>query len=228
MTRPTVAVWKFASCDGCQLTILDCEDELLQIAAALDLRMFLEAGPEELLDHYDISFVEGSVTTAHDAERIRDIRARSGMLVTIGACATAGGIQALRNSADVAEYAAAVYARPDWIATLATSTPIAEHVAVDLEIRGCPISKHELLATITALLARRRPPVTSASCVRGMQAGGQPVCPGGRGHHLPRAGDPRRVWGAVPLVRPWVLRLLRAQRSGQRARTAGGLACGRP
>ena len=172
MTRPTVAVWKFASCDGCQLTILDCEDELLQIAAALDLRMFLEAGPEELLDHYDISFVEGSVTTAHDAERIRDIRARSGMLVTIGACATAGGIQALRNSADVAEYAAAVYARPDWIATLATSTPIAEHVAVDLEIRGCPISKHELLATITALLARRRPPVTSASvCVECKQAG---------------------------------------------------------
>ena len=172
MTRPTVAVWKFASCDGCQLTILDCEDELLQIAAALDLRMFLEAGPEELLDHYDISFVEGSVTTAHDAERIRDIRARSGMLVTIGACATAGGIQALRNSADVAEYAAAVYARPDWIATLATSTPIAEHVTVDLEIRGCPISKHELLATITALLAGRRPPVTSASvCVECKQQG---------------------------------------------------------
>jgi len=172
MTRPTVAVWKFASCDGCQLTILDCEDELLQIAAALDLRVFLEAGPEELLDHYDISFVEGSVTTAHDAERIRDIRARSGMLVTIGACATAGGIQALRNSADVAEYAAAVYARPDWIATLATSTPIAEHVTVDLEIRGCPISKHELLATITALLAGRRPPVTSASvCVECKQQG---------------------------------------------------------
>ena len=172
MTRPTVAVWKFASCDGCQLTILDCEDELLQIAAALDLRMFLEAGPEELLDHYDISFVEGSVTTAHDAERIRDIRARSGMLVTIGACATAGGIQALRNSADVAEYAAAVYALPDWIATLATSTPIAEHVTVDLEIRGCPISKHELLATITALLAGRRPPVTSASvCVECKQQG---------------------------------------------------------
>jgi sulfhydrogenase subunit delta len=130
MTRPTVAVWKFASCDGCQLTVLDCEDELLAIAAALDIRMFLEAGPEELLDHYDISLVEGSITTAHDATRIRDIRARSGTLVTIGACATAGGIQALRNTADVAEYAAAVYARPDWIDTLATSTPIADHVAV--------------------------------------------------------------------------------------------------
>jgi len=171
-TRPTVAVWKFASCDGCQLTVLDCEDELLQIAAALDIRMFLEAGPEELLDHYDISLVEGSVTTAHDAERIQDIRARSGLLITIGACATAGGIQALRNSADVGEYTAAVYARPDWIHALATSTPISAHVKVDRELHGCPISRHELLALITALLAGRRPPVSRhAVCVECKQAG---------------------------------------------------------
>jgi coenzyme F420-reducing hydrogenase gamma subunit len=172
MNRPTVAVWKFASCDGCQLTVLDCEDELLAIAAALDLRMFLEAGPDELLDHYDISLVEGSITTAHDAERIRDVRARSGLLVTIGACATAGGIQALRNSADVDEYCSVVYARPDWIETLATSTPVAEHVKVDHELRGCPISKRELLNSVTALLAHRRLPVTSHSvCVECKQAG---------------------------------------------------------
>lgn len=172
MSRPTVAVWKFASCDGCQLTIIDCEDELLAIAAALDLRMFLEAGPSELLDHYDISLVEGSITTEHDAERIRDVRARSGLLVTIGACATAGGIQALRNTGDVGAFTTAVYARPDWIHTLATSTPIADHVTVDLELRGCPISKEVLLGTITALLAGRRPPVTTHSvCVECKQAG---------------------------------------------------------
>ena len=172
MTRPTVAVWKFASCDGCQLTIIDCEDELLAIAAALDLRMFLEAGPSELLDHYDLSLVEGSITTEHDAERIRDVRERSGLLITIGACATAGGVQALRNTADVGAFTAAVYARPDWIHTLATSTPIADHVKVDLELRGCPVSKEQLLATITALLAGRRPSVTSHSvCVECKQAG---------------------------------------------------------
>ena len=172
MTRPTVAVWKFASCDGCQLTILDCEDELLAIADALDLRMFLEAGPGELLDHYDLSLVEGSVTTAHDAERIRDVRARSSTLITIGACATAGGIQALRNGADIDEFTSIVYARPDWIETLATSTPIADHVQVDHELRGCPIARSELLATITALLARRRPPITTHSvCVECKQAG---------------------------------------------------------
>ena len=172
MSAPTLAVWKFASCDGCQLTVLDCEDELLAIAAALDIRMFLEAGPSQHLDHYDISLVEGSITTAHDEQRILDIRARSGMLVTIGACATAGGVQALRNGADVDEFRSIVYARPDWIETLATSTPIAAHVKVDLELNGCPISKHELLATITALLARRRPPITSHSvCVECKQAG---------------------------------------------------------
>lgn len=172
MTRPTVAVWKFASCDGCQLTILDCEDELLDIAAALDIRMFLEAGPSELMDYYDISLVEGSITTPADAERIRDVRARSGTLVTIGACATAGGIQALRNTAQVDDYARAVYARPEWISTLATSTPIAAHVRVDHELRGCPISKQALLETVTALLAGRRLPVTShAVCVECKLAG---------------------------------------------------------
>jgi coenzyme F420-reducing hydrogenase gamma subunit len=154
------------------LTILDCEDELLAIAEALDIRMFLEAGPADVLDHYDLSLVEGSITTPHDAERIRDVRARSGTLVTIGACATAGGIQALRNGADVDEYCATVYARPDWISTLSTSTPVAAHVRVDHELRGCPISKHELLATITALLAGRRMPVTSHSvCVECKLAG---------------------------------------------------------
>jgi coenzyme F420-reducing hydrogenase gamma subunit len=172
MSRPTVAVWKFSSCDGCQLTILDCEDELLAIAAALDIRLFLEAGPADDLDHYDISLVEGSITTAHDAERIVDVRARSGLLITIGACATAGGVQALRNSADVGEYVTTVYARPEWISTLATSTPIADHVKVDHELRGCPVSKRELLETITALLAGRRLPVTGHSvCIECKQAG---------------------------------------------------------
>jgi sulfhydrogenase subunit delta len=169
--RPTVAVWKFASCDGCQLTILDCEDELLAIAEALDIRMFLEAGPSEMLDHFDISLVEGSITTAHDVERIRDVRARTGTLVTIGACATAGGIQALRNGADVGQFTSIVYARPDWIETLATSTPIAAHVRVDHELHGCPISKKELLDAITALLVGRRPPVTTHSvCVECKQS----------------------------------------------------------
>lgn len=155
--RPRLAVWKFASCDGCQLTLLDCEDELLAVANALDIAYFPEATRGEVKGRYDLSLVEGSITTAHDAERIRDVRRRSRKLITIGACATSGGIQALRNFADVREYTSVVYARPDYIQTLATSTAIAAHVPVDFELRGCPISKHQLLEVISAFIASRRP-----------------------------------------------------------------------
>ncbi|MEU4689892.1 oxidoreductase [Actinoplanes sp. NPDC023714] len=154
---PTLAVWKFASCDGCQLTLLDCEDELLTVAGRIRIAHFLEASSDALPGPYDISLVEGSITTAADAARIRRIREQSRVLVCIGACATAGGIQALRDHADVAEFASVVYARPEYIDTLATSTPIAAHVNVDYELHGCPIAKDQLLETIDALLAGRRP-----------------------------------------------------------------------
>ena len=155
--KPRLAVWKFASCDGCQLSLLDCEDELLAVADAVDIAYFPEATRGRIKGRYDVSLVEGSVTTAHDAERIKDVRKRSGALITIGACATAGGIQALRNFADVAEFASVVYARPDYINTLATSTPIADHVKVDFELRGCPINKRQLVEVISAFLSGRKP-----------------------------------------------------------------------
>jgi coenzyme F420-reducing hydrogenase gamma subunit len=161
--KPKLAVWKFASCDGCQLSILDCEDELLAIADALQIAYFPEATRAEVRGPYDLSLVEGSITTAHDAERIRRIRRQSRMLVTIGACATAGGIQALRNFADVGDWIPIVYARPDYIDTLETSTPIADHVAVDFELRGCPISKAQLIETVSAFLHGRKPAVPSYS-----------------------------------------------------------------
>jgi sulfhydrogenase subunit delta len=161
--KPTLAVWKLASCDGCQLTVLDCEDELLTLAGAVDIAHFPEASSAEIAGPYDVSLVEGSVTTERDARRIAEIRAASRVLVSIGACATAGGIQALRNFADVAEFTSVVYARPDYISTLATSTPVAGHVTVDFELRGCPIDKRQLLELITALLAGRKPQIPAHS-----------------------------------------------------------------
>lgn len=155
--RPKLAVWKFASCDGCQLSLLDCEDELLAVAGRIHIANFVEASREVVKGPYDLSLVEGSITTAHDAERIRQIRRVSRRLVTIGACATAGGIQALRNFASVEEYTSLVYARPEYISTLARSTPIADHVFVDFELRGCPVNKHQLLDVISAFLAGRKP-----------------------------------------------------------------------
>lgn len=155
--KPRLAVYKFSSCDGCQLSLLDCEDELLAVAGAIDIAYFPEATRSDDKGHYDLTLVEGSITTPHDAERIHDIRRRSKFLVTIGACATSGGIQALRNFADVKEFTAIVYAHPEYINTLATSTPIAEHVPVDFELRGCPISKPQLIEVISAYLVGRKP-----------------------------------------------------------------------
>lgn len=161
--KPKLAVWKFASCDGCQLSILDLEDELLTLAGAVDIAHFLEASSKTVEGPYDLSLVEGSITTPHDAERIQQVRAKSKALMTIGACATAGGIQALRNFADVEEFTRAVYARPDYIETLATSTPIADHVAVDFELRGCPVNKHQLLEVVGAFLFGKQPALSGDS-----------------------------------------------------------------
>ncbi len=166
IVRPKLAVFKFASCDGCQLSLLDLEDELLTLADAVEIANFAEASREVLEGPYDITLVEGSITTPHDLSRIREIRDQSRYLITIGACATSGGIQALRNWRDVDEMTRLVYAHPDYIETLDTSTPIGEHVTVDLELRGCPIDKRQLLEVLVALLHRRRPNVSTASvCV---------------------------------------------------------------
>ena len=162
-SKPRVAVWKFSSCDGCQLTLLDCEDELLAIADALEIVYFLEASSAHEPGPYDLSIVEGSVTTPEDVARIQRIRGESQILMSIGACATAGGIQALRNFADIKEYTSIVYARPDYVDTLATSTAIADHVRVDYELRGCPISKDQLLAVISSLLVGSVPTLSSSS-----------------------------------------------------------------
>lgn len=170
--RPRLAVFKFASCDGCQLSLLDCEDELLAVCSALELAYFPEATSTMLPGPYDIALVEGSITTAHDRERIRQVRRRAKRLVTIGACATSGGIQALRNFRDVAEFTRIVYARPEFIDTLADSTPIAAHVPVDHELRGCPIDPQQLLGLLDALLRGRRPSIPSGSvCAQCKRAG---------------------------------------------------------
>jgi coenzyme F420-reducing hydrogenase gamma subunit len=161
--RPKLAVWKFASCDGCQLSLLDCEDELLAVAGAVEIAYFLEATRATVEGPYDLSLVEGSITTARDAEQIKAVRAASKRLVTIGACATAGGIQALRNFADAREFVKAVYARPEYIEVLGTSTPISAHVPVDFQLQGCPINKRQLLEVISAYLHGRPPNIAGHS-----------------------------------------------------------------
>jgi coenzyme F420-reducing hydrogenase gamma subunit len=172
--NPTLGVWKFASCDGCQLSLLDCEDDLLAVAGRVDIAYFPEASSGMVAGPYDISLVEGSVTTPHDVERIHEIRAESDVLITIGACATAGGIQALRNGADIKEFVGIVYAHPEYISTLATSTPISDHVDVDFELRGCPIDRGQLVELIAAHLAGRPPRIAATSVCVECKARGNP------------------------------------------------------
>ncbi|QDT61409.1 NAD-reducing hydrogenase HoxS subunit delta [Stieleria bergensis] len=157
MNKKRLGVFKFASCDGCQLSLLSCEDELIELAGMIEIVHFLEASSRVDPGPFDVALIEGSITTEKDAQRIREIRHQSKTLVTIGACATAGGIQALRNWADHEEFIASVYAHPEYIETLSTSTPIADHVAVDFELRGCPIDRHQLLEVLAALIADRSP-----------------------------------------------------------------------
>lgn len=170
--KPKLAVWKFSSCDGCQLSLLDCEDELLAVADSVEIAYFLEATRAQIRGPYDLSLVEGSITTPEDAERIRKVRRQSKTLITIGACATAGGIQALRNFQDVDQWLSRVYAHPEYIETLATSTAIDNHVDVDFELRGCPINKQQLLEVLNAFLNGRKPNVPRYSqCIECKQAG---------------------------------------------------------
>ena len=163
LDKPRLAVFKFASCDGCQLSLLDAEDELLAVADRVEIAYFVEARRKMVEGPYDVSLVEGSISTPEQVEQIKKVRSDSKFLVAIGACATAGGIQALRNWRTVDDFVRIVYAVPSYIDTLATSTPISEHVSVDFELRGCPINKYQLLDLVTALLVGRQPRVPAHS-----------------------------------------------------------------
>lgn len=161
--KPRVAVFKFASCDGCQLSLLDAEDELLAVCDLVEIAHFAEASSDLNPGPYDVAIIEGSITTEEDAHRIRSIRAESRFLMTIGACATAGGIQALRQWGHLDDWVSAVYPSPEFIQTLATSTPIARHVLVDFELRGCPVNIGQLVDVLVALAEGRQPRIPSHS-----------------------------------------------------------------
>lgn len=221
--KPKLAVFKFSSCDGCQLSLLDLEDELLAVAAEVDIAYFLEASTAVKGGPYDVALVEGSIATKEDSKRINDIRRHSRYLISIGACATAGGIQSLRNFGDLSVFASSVYPRPQQLDVLATSTPISEHVKVDFELQGCPVNRQQLLEVVLALLHRRRPVVPPHSvciecklrgseCVvvaRGMpcmgpitQAGCGAICPAyGRGCY--GCFGPSETFNAPSLIARW-------------------------
>ena len=164
--KPRVAVFKMASCDGCQLQLLDAEEALLDLAGAIDIVNFAEASSDMRPGPYDVTLVEGSMSTPEQIEQIRRIRRDSRFLITIGACATSGGVQALLNLKDLGAFVRTVYPRPEFVESLELSTPIAEHVKVDLEITGCPIDRGQLLGALAALLVGAVPRLsTTPVCI---------------------------------------------------------------
>jgi len=150
--RPRVSVHKFSSCDGCQLAFLNLGEALLDLDSVVEIVHFAEAGPVDAHANVDIAFIEGSISTAHDAVRIKDIRERSQFLVTMGACATSGGVQALRNLGDRGDWVESIYASPEYIDSLDQVSPISQHVKVDFELWGCPVSSRQIVATVRSLL----------------------------------------------------------------------------
>ena len=221
--KPRLAVFKFSSCDGCQLSLLDLEDELLTVTESVEVAYFLEAATNPKGGPYDVALVEGSIATEHDIKRIRDIRRRSKVLISIGACATAGGIQSLRNFGDLQKFAAGVYPRPQQLKVLATSTPISEHVHVDLELQGCPVNRRQLLEVVIALLHNRRAVVPAHSvCIECKLRGNEcvivaagvacmgPITRAGCGAICPAYGrgcygcfGPSETFNAPSLIRRW-------------------------
>ena len=207
---------KFASCDGCQLQLLDLEDELLALCEQFDIIEFAEATSARSDGPFDVLFVEGSISAPEHLPRIKELREQAKFLVTIGACATSGGIQALRNWGDHEAFRTAVYAHPEFVASLATSTPIAEHVKVDAELRGCPIDPRQLIELLTAFTTGRRPQLRDeAVCMECKRAGNTCVMVT-RAHAVPGPGDADRLRRDLPPLRPRLLRLFRAARAGQR------------
>ncbi|MCB1733990.1 MAG: sulfhydrogenase subunit delta [Gammaproteobacteria bacterium] len=157
-SRSRVAVHKFSSCDGCQLAFLNAGNDLLTLAERVQFVHFAEAGISAPIDtNVDIAFVEGSISTAEDETRIAVIRAHSRYLVAIGACATSGGVQALRNLGRGHDWLAEVYPNPDQIDSLDAACPVSDYVRVDLELWGCPVSERQLFAAIAALLGHVAP-----------------------------------------------------------------------
>ncbi len=213
--KPTVAVYKFSSCDGCQLSLLNMEDELLDLANAVDIAFFLEASRATRPGPYDIALVEGSVTTPHEIERIQEIREQSKVLIALGTCATAGGIQALRNYADADVYAETIYSHPEYLHYLKTSKPISGYVKVDLELPGCPVNKAQVIEVIVALREQPKTQSAHAFSLSGMQAARHGLRPRRQGHSVPRPCHGYGLRRAVSCKRPRLLWLLWPNAGGE-------------
>jgi coenzyme F420-reducing hydrogenase gamma subunit len=158
--KPKVAFFDFASCEGCQLQIVNLEEKILDLVDIVQVVSFREA-MKERSDEYDIAFVEGSIMRPLDEARLKDIRRNAKVLVALGACACSGGVNKLRNKWTVAEVKEEVYGDADIegneLFDVFPTKAINEIVAVDAYIPGCPIDRNEFSKMVTSIALGRKP-----------------------------------------------------------------------
>jgi sulfhydrogenase subunit delta len=171
MKRPRAAFFGFTSCEGCQLQVINMEEDLLKILEAIEVVSFREAMKEHS-DEYDIAFVEGSITRRSDEARLKDIRDNAGVLVALGSCATLGGINCIRNFQELESVRRFVYGESARYYETYPARPIKAVVPVDFEIHGCPITRKEFAMVVKSLLLGKKPEIPNYPvCVECKMAG---------------------------------------------------------
>lgn len=171
---PRLAFFSFTCCEGCQLAVLSCEDELPDILSLVKIVNFREA-IDQKSDDYDIAFVEGSITRKEEVRKLKKIRKHAKIVVALGACSSTGGLNCLKNRFPMDEVKREVYGKDagksERFDTLPTRA-IDEIIPVDYYLHGCPISKKEFLHLTTSLLLGKRPDIPNHPvCVECKMAG---------------------------------------------------------
>jgi coenzyme F420-reducing hydrogenase gamma subunit len=201
MDKPRVAVFDFACCEGCQLQIVNLEEELLDLLGVADVVEWREAMSEQSHE-YDIAIVEGSITRKEDEERLDIIRSRAKILIALGACATIGGINKLKNNFEMEDVKKCVYGKDADKPHLNTYPTKAAHevVKVDYKVHGCPIDRDEFTYVLRSLLLGKKPEIPEYPvCVECKAKGNQclwekgqvclgPIIRAGCGARCPSAG----------------------------------------
>ncbi|HYF92493.1 MAG TPA: hypothetical protein VD969_09595 [Symbiobacteriaceae bacterium] len=154
--RPKIAVYKFSSCAGCQLQILNIEEHLLDIACAVDIAYFVMARAQKGAGPFDIGFVEGAITSPEEIAKIKQVRKDCRVLVALGTCAAFGGIPTLKNWSPQREMEERVYQDVSVIQSV-RACPIDQYVKVDAILRGCPIDRDEFLDLVKSALLGMKP-----------------------------------------------------------------------
>jgi len=154
--KPKIGVFGFTSCSGCQLQIVNLEDEILDLLGAVDI-VYFKMAISEHTDDYSIAFVEGAITRESENDDLKWIRERANKVVALGACACIGGIPYIKNFIGVDRARKTVYGEDAKYFDSIPTKPIDQVIKVDGYIRGCPINKNEFLRVTKSLLLGIKP-----------------------------------------------------------------------